>query len=58
MPFKSSCLSGCGTTVEGDSPHEVGEQLREHMDDAHGIPVDPLEVSEFALEVGGSERWT
>ncbi|WP_082682296.1 DUF1059 domain-containing protein [Haloferax profundi] len=50
MPFKSSCLSHCGTTVEGTSPREVGVRLKEHMEEAHDIPVDPLEVSEFAIE--------
>ncbi|WP_081605255.1 DUF1059 domain-containing protein [Haloferax gibbonsii] len=51
MPFKTSCLSGCGATIEGESPEEVGVLLMEHMEDAHNTPVDPLEVSEFAIEV-------
>jgi hypothetical protein len=51
MPFKMSCLYECGTTIKGESPEDVGTLVMEHMDDAHNMPVDPLEVSEFAIEV-------
>jgi hypothetical protein len=50
MPFKSSCLCECDVAVEGATREDVGVRLMEHMDEAHGIPVDPVEVSEFAIE--------
>ncbi|WP_396613485.1 DUF1059 domain-containing protein (plasmid) [Haloferax sp. S1W] len=53
MPFKTSCLSGCGATITGDSPEEVGVLLMEHMDDQHNTPVDPTEVSDFAIQTRG-----
>ena len=49
MPFKTSCLSGCGATITAGSPEEVGVLLMEHMDDQHDTPVDPAEVSKFAI---------
>ncbi|WP_244877474.1 DUF1059 domain-containing protein [Haloferax prahovense] len=51
-----SCLCECGTTIRGESPEDVGTLVTEHMDDAHNMPVDPLEVSEFAIEVNEPKR--
>jgi hypothetical protein len=49
MTYELACLCGCGHVVEEGSRRELGTRIMEHMDEAHGVPVDPVEAGELAI---------